>query len=160
MGKEHFKTTLLLFVVLTGFIFAVSLSVYYVQSVIHSGDACSCSIPIPLLIVVLSSLGLFTGSVTYYLMMDRIIEKYKKKRGLKKAVQPILGLLKKKERLVVQKLVESKSLTQAQLSKKLDLNRVQVSRVLQKLEDKNFIKKTKKGKTNKIELSDEIKELF
>jgi len=146
--------------VLTGFIFAVSFSVYYVQNLIYSGDFCNCSVSISLLMVLLASLGLFTGSITYYLMIDSIVKRYRKETGIKKAIEPFLELLEKNERNIIIVLLKEKKVSQTSLAKSLSLNRVQVTRALQKLEDKNIIIKNKKGKTNSVELVSSIKSLF
>ena len=63
---------------ITGFIFAVSFGTLYVQTNIVEGTVCSCTLPIPLLIPTFSSLGVFVGSLVYYLMFARIKETEKK----------------------------------------------------------------------------------
>jgi len=160
MAKGDLKSANKVLIVMTGFIFVVSFSVYYVQNLIYSGDFCNCSVSISLLMVLLASLGLFTGSITYYLMIDSIVKRYRKETGIKKAIEPFLELLEKNERNIIIVLLKEKKVSQTSLAKSLSLNRVQVTRALQKLEHKNIIIKNKKGKTNSVELVSSIKSLF
>jgi len=160
MAKGDLKSANKVLILMTGFIFAVSFSVYYVQNLIYSGDFCNCSVSISLLMVLLASLGLFTGSITYYLMIDSIVKRYRKKTGIKKAIEPFLELLEKNERGIIIVLLEKKRVSQTSLAKSLSLNRVQVTRALQKLEDKSIIVRNKRGKTNSVELVSSIKSLF
>lgn len=141
---------------ITGFIFFISIAVFYSYSLLQTGDYCTCTETIPLLIIVVASLGLFVGSFAYYYLVDRFIGKYKKKTGFKKALAPFLGLLDAKERMVIEKLLESNSIGQSEIAMVSGLDRVQVTRVLQRLEEKNFIRRTKKGKSNLVELNEEI----
>ena len=83
----------------------------------------------------------------------------KKKQGLKKQSNHFWVSWKKGERDNIH-FVEGKKVSQASLAKPLSLDRVQVTRALQKLEDKNIIIKSKNGKTNSIELVSGIKILF
>ncbi len=160
MQEIRFRDLVLAVGLITGFVFFISIAVFYTYSLLQSEDYCTCTETIPIVIIIVASLGLFVGSFAYYYLMDRIVGKYRKNSALKKALVPFLGLLEKKEREIVQKLIESKKLNQAELGRIAGLDRVQVTRVLQKLEEKNFVKRTRKGKTNLIELSKDVSQLF
>lgn len=160
MREIGFKDLIFAVGLITGFVFLISIAVFYTYSLLQSEDYCTCTETIPIIIIIVASLGLFVGSFAYYYLMDRIIGKYRKNSALNKALVPFLDLFEKKERDVIQKLIESKSLKQAELGRIVGLDRVQVTRILQKLEEKNFVKRTKKGKTNIVELSKEVSQLF
>ncbi len=142
---------------ITGFVFMISLAVLYTYALLQKGDYCSCSETIPLVIIIVASLGLFVGSFSYYFLMERIISRYIKKKRIAGALIPFLSLLDKKEQLVVKKLLVIQKINQAQLGNETGLDRVQVTRALHKLESKGIVKRVKKGKINTVELSDEIK---
>ncbi|GEM_PF-1643651 len=160
MREIRVKDIVLAVGLVTGFVFVISLAVFYSYLLLQSGDYCSCTETIPVVIIMVASLGLFVGSFSYYFLMEKIVLKYRQKKNLEKSLAPFLALLGKKERLVVQKLIESKRVSQAGLGASTGLARVQVTRVLQKLEEKNFVKRTRNGKTNTVELSSEIRQLF
>jgi hypothetical protein len=66
------KKSLIVIILLSGFIFAVSFSTLYAQTHIIEGTACSCTLPIPVLIPTFASLGLLIGSILYYFMSPKI----------------------------------------------------------------------------------------
>lgn len=160
MREIRMKDIVLAVGLVTGFVFVISLAVFYTYLLLQSGDYCSCTETIPVVIIIVASLGLFVGSFSYYFLVEKLVRRYTQKKNLKKSLVPFLALLGKKERLVVRKLIESKRVSQTELRLSTGLGRVQVTRILQKLESKNFVKRTRKGKTNTVELSSEIRQLF
>ncbi len=159
MKEVSLKDVTLVIGLITGFVFMISFVVFYTYSLLHTGDFCSCTEQIPILIIMVASSGLFVGSFAYYLLIDRIVRSWKAKKELEKSLAPFLKLLNGDEEKVVRLLLRKKKLSQASISKLAELSRVKTTRVLQKLEDKGIVKREKKGKTNTVELAEHIKKL-
>jgi len=150
------KKIILSIILITGFVFIVSFSTLYVQTNIVEGTACTCTLPIPVLIPTLSSLGIFVGSIVYYLMFSKMIETEKKST---KDFDIILEILQSDERDIIKKLIENKgNITQSKLSS--FFGKVKTFRVLENLRKRGIIVKENYGKTNKIEFSEKFKEIF
>ena len=88
-------------ILITGFIFTVSFATLYAQTNITEGTACSCTLPIPVLIPTFSSLGVLIGSVVYYFMFPKINETDKK---LVEGTKIILDMLQPDERNIIKKI--------------------------------------------------------
>jgi uncharacterized membrane protein len=159
MKEKPLKDFLLVIGILTGFIFTISLAIFYSYTTLSQHNACMCYIPLSLIIIIVGSLGLFVGSLTYYFLLDRIVKRYKNQKTIKESLRPFMKLLEEDEAKVVELLLEKKKLSQASISKLAELSRVKTTRVLQKLEDKGIVKREKKGKTNIVELAEHIKKL-
>jgi len=141
---------------ITGFIFAVSFGTLYVQTHISDGTVCSCTLPIPLLIPTFSSLGVFVGSLVYYLMFARIKET--EKRSTQDA-RNLLDMLQNDEKKMIEKIVENNGeITQSKLSSVF--GKVKTFRLLETLRKRNVIVKEKYGKTNMIKLNNNFKEIL
>ena len=140
------------------FIFIVAFSSLYVSDAIKNNNACGCVIPIPFMILILSSLGIFVGSLLYYF----IASKYsKEKKSMDKNAESTLNFLNSDERAVVKLLISNKSgLKQSEFEKLTGLHKVKIHRILQKLKSKDIIEKTNFGKTNKIRLNEKLIKLF
>ena len=67
--------------ILSMFVFIISVISLYVQVTIESGDACGCLIPLPFFIPFVGSTGLFIGTLIFYLFSPRI-----DKRAIKKTL--------------------------------------------------------------------------
>ncbi len=135
------------------FVLIVSVTSLYIQTQISSGDACGCAIPIPLFIPFIASIGLFIGTLIYYLFSPKLERPKIDKKT-------ILKFLSGDEKKVFEQLLEKKSITQASLTNKTNLSKVKVFRVLKKLENKGLVSKSSHGKTNLIELDKKISKLF
>lgn len=156
--NENIKNLFLILTVILGFIFIVSFSTLYVSDAIKNNNACGCVIPIPYMILILSSLGLFVGSITSYFLLSRQL---KNQKAYSKGVDFLLNFLEKDEKLIIQSLLSNKGLmSQASLVNKTGLDRVKVHRILEKLKTKGFLVKKPLGKTNSIELCSELNEIF
>jgi len=139
--------------VITGFVFAVSFGTLYVQTNIAEGTVCSCTLPIPLLIPTFSSLGVFVGSLVYYLMFAKIKESEKKSTEYAKN---LLNMLRGDEREIITKIIENKGeITQSKLS--AIFGKVKTFRVLENLRKRGIVVKEKYGKTNVIKLNENFK---
>ncbi|MCD6247387.1 MAG: MarR family transcriptional regulator [Candidatus Diapherotrites archaeon] len=160
MVEVRLKDIALAMGLITGFVFIISLAVFYTYNLLHSGDFCSCTEQIPILIIIVASSGLFVGSFAYYFLIDKIIRNYKAKKDLKRSLTPFLRLLNKDEEKVVMLLLEKRKLNQADISKRAGLSRVKTTRILQKLEDKELIKREKRGKINLVMLSEQVMKII
>lgn len=149
---ENIKKLIILVIILTGFIFGVSFSTLYAQTHIIEGTACSCTLPIPLLIPMFSSLGIFVGSIVYYLMFPRFEEVKEKSLEVEKI---LLDLLNPDERKIIEKIIQNKGkITQSKLSS--ELGKVRVFRIIESLKKRGIIEKEPYGKTNVIKLSEKF----
>jgi uncharacterized membrane protein len=143
-------------ILMAGFVFAVSLSTLYAQTHIIEGTACSCTLPIPLLIPTFSSLGLFIGSIVYYLTFSKVEEA--RERCATNA-RVLLDMLEPNEKNIILKIVDNKGkITQSKLSRQF--GKVKTFRVLENLRKRGIIKKESYGKTNLIELDEKYSKLL
>lgn len=150
------KKIIISIMLVAGFIFAVSFSTLYAQTHISEGTACSCTLPIPLLIPTFSSLGVFVGSIVYYLTFARIKESEKKSN---EDANVLLRMLQNDERGIIEKLVENNGeMTQSKLSSVF--GKVKTFRVLENLRKRGIIVKESYGKTNKIRLSEKFRKVL
>jgi len=151
---EFVKKLIISVIMISGFIFGVSFSTLYAQVHIAEGTACSCTLPIPLLIPTFSSLGVFIGSIVYYMLSPAISKEVRKVD-----TKTILDLLEPGEREVVRRLVESKGeVSQSKLSN--EFGKVKVFRLLESLKNRGIVEKVPYGKTNKIRLNEKFAKLF
>jgi uncharacterized membrane protein len=143
------KKLLAVIIVIAGFIFGVSFSTLYAQVHISEGTACSCTLPIPLLIPTFSSLGVFVGSLVYYMLSPKIEKKEAKD------VRLLLDMLEPDEKAIIKRIIESKGeISQSKLSS--EFGKVKTFRVLEGLRLRGVIEKVPYGKTNKIRLSEKF----
>jgi len=141
---------------ITGFIFAVSFSTLYAQTNIIGGTAYTCTLPIPLLIPTLSSLGILVGSFVYYMMVPKLSESGKR---IAENSRVLLDMLRVDEKKIMEKLVESKGeISQSKLSSLY--GKVKTFRILQSLTRRGIITKESYGKTNKIKLNDKFRKIL
>ncbi|MEM5773034.1 MAG: hypothetical protein QW040_02290 [Candidatus Aenigmatarchaeota archaeon] len=143
-------------ILLSGFIFAVSFSTLYAQTHIIEGTACSCTLPIPVLIPTFASLGLLIGSTLYYFMSPKIEENKEKQI---QALFSLVEILSPEEREIVKKLIENKGeILQSKLSQ--SFGKVKTFRVLENLKRRGVIEKEPYGKTNMIKLNEKLRSIL
>ena len=143
-------------ILITGFIFAVSFSTLYAQTNIIEGTACSCTLPIPVLIPTFSSLGVLIGSVVYYFMFPKLSETDKK---LVESTRVMLDMLQSDERIIIKKIIDNKGeITQSKLSS--ELGKVKTFRIIENLRKRGIVQKEGYGKTNKILLNEKFKDVI
>ena len=153
---ENRRKILIIVMILAVFIFIVSFSTLYAQTHIAEGTACSCTLPIPLLIPVLSSIGVLIGSVVYYFMFPKVEESKEKQV---QAVFSLVEMLKPDEKEVIRKLLENKGeISQSKLSQ--SFGKVKTFRILENLKKREIIEKEPYGKTNIIKLSQKFKHIL
>ena len=156
IGETMKRTIMIVIMLITGFIFAVSFSTLYVQTHIVEGTACACTLPIPVLIPTFSSLGIMIGSFVYYAMFPKLMVSEKK---LAEDAQVILDMLQLDERNVIKKIIENKGeITQSRLSSLF--GKVKTFRVLESLKMRGIITKESYGKTNKIKLDEKFNKIL
>ena len=143
-------------ILITGFIFTVSFATLYAQTNIIEGTACSCTLPIPVLIPTFSSLGILIGSVVYYFMFPKITETEKKNI---ESIRIILDMLQPDERNILNKIIDNKGeITQSKLSS--ELGKVKTFRIIENLKRRGIVKKQGYGKTNKIVLNEKFRNIL
>lgn len=156
--NKSLKDIFLILSILLGFIFILSFSIIYVSDAIKNNNACGCVIPIPYMILLLSSMGLFVGCFSSYFLIAKQI---KENKEINKNIEITLGFLDKNERSIVKELIKNKGrLNQSEFEKVTGLNRVKVHRILQKLLSKGLVEKTSIGKSNVVQLREELKSIF
>lgn len=156
--NENIKTIMLAMTIILGFVFIVSFSTIYVSDAIKNNNACGCVIPIPYMMLILSSLGLFIGCLSFYLLISKHL---KEKKQITKSIEFTLNFLDNDEKAILKELIrQKKALTQSQLEKATGLHKVKVHRIIGKLRFKKLITKKSMGISNQIELYNELKELF
>ena len=140
--------------VLTAFIFILSVSSLYVQIQIDSGNVCACTIPIYLFVPILGSLGLLIGVVAYYLLSPRF-----EKPAVDKA--QLLSFLDRDEASVMKVLLEKKGeVSQAEIVRRTELPKVKVFRVLHGLKLRGIVTKEQNKKVNIVRLSEGMTKLL
>ncbi len=132
--------------ILAIFTFVVAVSSLYVQVQLESGNLCGCVIPLSLFLPFLASLGLFIGTLIYYLFSPRL-------ESRRVDLDVFLNLLERDEAKVIRALLScGGEATQAKLSKLTGYDRVKIFRIVSKLKRRGAIEKLPKGKTNLIRL--------
>ncbi len=143
-------------IILAGFIFAVSFSTLYAQVHIYEGTACTCTLPIPLLIPTFSSLGIFVGCIVYYLIFPKIEESKEKAR---RDLEIFLELLPMNEREILKEIIQNGGkILQSRISTKF--GKVKTFRILESLRKRGIIEKESYGKTNVIKISEKFEQIL
>ena len=95
--------------------------------------------------------GLIFGSLTHLFLHKKID---KDKEESKKIISLLLDMLNTEDKKIIKHLIKNKGVsTQYELSKIENMTKLKVHRSLEKLEQKNIVKKEKLGKINKIYLN-------
>jgi uncharacterized membrane protein len=151
---EYHKKIVFGMLVLTVFVLLVALSSLYVQTQIESDNVCGCLIPLPLFIPLLASIGLFIGTLAYYLFSPQF--------GRESIdPEPILKMLNRDEAEILRAIIKAKGeISQARIGKVTGLSKVKVFRTLDSLKRKGVVEKRAFGKTNMVVLRDDIAEIF
>lgn len=142
--------------ILSVFVFIISVTSLYVQVTIETGDVCGCLIPLPFFIPFVGSTGLFIGTLVYYLFLPGVEKKHP---GGEKEL--LMGLLGDNEALVMKTLAENRGeLSQAKLGRITGISKVKLFRTLERMISKNLIEKQPNGKTNQISLAEGFRKLI
>ncbi|MBW2983343.1 MarR family transcriptional regulator [Candidatus Woesearchaeota archaeon] len=152
------KDVMLVFGIITGFIFIVTFSSLYVSDAIEQGNACGCVIPIPWMILILSSLGLFVGSLSYYFIAGRFLKARRQRRIDEREA---LAFLQPDERPVVKAVVKAgRPVTQAEISRSAGLDKVKVSRLVRRLVQRGVLVTEGEGKSKTVFLTPGLAKVF
>jgi len=155
---EKNKSIFLVLGIITGFVFIVAFSALYVSDAIKNNNACGCVIPIPYMILILSSLGIFVGSAAYYFTVSKYIKEGKTRN---ENIESTLNFLEPQERMIIKELIkDKKGLKQSELEKQTGFHKVKIHRIVNKLQAKGLIEKEANGKINKIKLNPHLEEVF
>lgn len=156
MERQELRNMLLAIALIMGFIFVVSLSIYFIKE--RYGLSCRCQASLPIFIAILASLGVFVGILTYYFLSNSF---KKEKEDLFGNIERTLDFLGKEEKEIVSVLIKNKGeIAQNVLKRKVRIDPVKIHRRLQNLESRGILNKRKSGMTNKIILKDEFRRLF
>ncbi|MCK4589827.1 MAG: hypothetical protein KAT77_05255 [Nanoarchaeota archaeon] len=152
------KNIFLTISIITGFIFIVTFSSLYVSDAIKNNNACGCVIPIPFMILILSSLGVFVGSISYYFIASKYI---KEKKSIDENIEFTLNFLLPDERAIVKELIKNKpGLKQTELEKLTGFHKVKIHRIIERLKAKSVIEKINDGKIRRITLNKGLVKIF
>jgi len=133
-------------------VFSVTFATLYAQTHIIEGTACSCTLPIPLLIPMFSSFGILVGLISFYLLLPTIEKSREEAKNWIELLDPV-------EREVIRMIVENEGkTTQAKISK--EIGKVKAFRVLERLRKRGIIEKIKERKTNIIKISNKFEFLL
>jgi uncharacterized membrane protein len=154
--NKTLKPIILIFGVITFFVFAVSFTVFYTSQ--NFSSTCGCKVPIWLIIVFVSSLGLFVGLISYYFIAKSFIKERKEKE---KNLLKILDFFNNEEKEILFLIIKNKGkINQNYISKSLEFSKVKVSRIISNLEKKGILQKEKNGMTNNIILNEDLRNIF
>jgi len=147
------KRKLIIFGILVStFVFSVTFATLYAQTHIIEGTACSCTLPIPLLIPMFSSFGILVGLISFYLLLPSIEKSKEEAKNWIELLDPL-------ERDVIKMIIDNEGkITQAKISK--EIGKVKAFRVLERLKERGIIEKIKERKTNIIKFSDKFEFLL
>ena len=152
------KKTIWVSLILMIFVLIVSLSSLYVQSHVVRGDVCGCVIPIYLFIPLLSAIGLFIGTLIYYLLSPTFETR---SDFIENNIDVILGVFPTDESKIIRKIIERQgAVYQSELVVLTKMPKVKVFRVLERLSMKNIIDKKPYGKTNLVTFTENARKLF
>jgi len=108
---------------------------------------CILRIPIHYFIPIFSAVGLITGGIMFYLISEKTELNVKKCEGsYSKKVDGLLRKILGEKQYSVYNLCKEADMTQAKISKLLNLSRVEVFRILKKLEEKELVERRKNKK--------------
>lgn len=158
LRKNKFIQLWLIVGICTGFASILFFTITYLNQKVLCDIDCRIKNEITLILVLLSLFGMFIGSLTYYF----ISEKYEKKlTKMHKDASLTLRFLEGDEKSILKSILERNGqTTQVRISRDTGISRVNVSRVLNRLVQKNIIKKIPNGMTNTIKIENELKKLL
>lgn len=128
----------------------ISIYIHQELSAVGICDAqqlCILTIPLHYFIPIFSAVGLITGGVMFYLISEKAESNVKKcENTYDKKMDELLKKVLGEKTYRVYNLCKKKDMTQAKISKSLGISRVEVFRILKKLEEKELIERKKDGK--------------
>jgi len=152
--------------IVAAFVFAVSFFTLYAQTHISEGTACRCTLPIPILIPTLSSIGVMVGSLVFYFMSGRAHEKAREIRvenvsAIKDSAFSMLKMLPSDEKKLLELMAGSGGkILQSRLPNDLGIDKVKSFRLVQRLIIRGILEKNPYGKTNIIMLKENFRKIL
>lgn len=154
--RRKLNTIALIIILITFFVFITSFTVFYTEE--NFSSACGCKLPIWVIIISISSFGLFIGSLIYYLLNRDIHYERKNTKNIQEA---LFSLLEDEEKDIMKLIIKnSGKIYQSKIAKELNLDKVKVSRIISSLEKKNVLEREKIGMTNMISLKEDFKNIL
>ncbi|MBS1266062.1 MAG: hypothetical protein MAG795_00027 [Candidatus Woesearchaeota archaeon] len=156
--NNKFLQMWLIIVIIVGFTFIIFFTNNYLKKNILCDLHCNSQKSVTIAITLSALAGVFVGSLTYYLMSEKHEKQVDK---IQEDVLSTIKFLEPNQQPIIRVLIKNNGkMTQSKLAKQTKLSRVQVSRELKQLEEKNIITKTPAGMTNDIELNNNLKKIF
>ena len=148
----------LIIAIITGFGIVLFFVINYVNEVMLCDINCAVRNDVAIALVLSGLVGVFVGSITFYFISD----KYERKIvQLHSDASASLRFLDVDERKIIKELIDADgNRTQSELVLNTEINRVKLSRLLQRLVEKGLITKSQQGMTNNISLDKEILSVF
>ncbi len=160
-NKKNFLNLWLIIGLISGFSTIVFFVTAYLNNEILCTLDCKYKNQVLLAIILVALTGLFVGTLTYYFINEKLSEEKEYISKQKHNLNSTLLFLEPDERKIIQFLLNNKGVvSQSKLSKNLNMNRVKVSRLINSLQKRDIVFKTKAGMTNTIQLKKELKDLF
>ncbi|MEM0230805.1 MAG: hypothetical protein QXW00_03175 [Candidatus Woesearchaeota archaeon] len=155
-SNNELTNFLIAIALLMAFIFGVSFFIYYAKE--HYSPACGCNVPLPLMILILSSLGVFIGAVCYYLFLKSFLVK---EEVIHSNVEKTLDFLEPEERKIIKALIDgSGRCAQNTLKKITGIDAVRLHRRIVSLESRGIIKRERNGMTKIVILEEPFSKIF
>ena len=156
--SDYMKNIALSISIITGFILVVISFSLYIREIYGVDDLCSCSVTMPVIMVLMSVLGIFVGTFVYYLLRKNFSSKVNK---ISNNVEKTLNFLDNDEKKIIKLLIKNGGfINQNKIKRITKLSAVKISRRLNDLEKKDIISKEKNGMTNKVILNNDYKRIF
>ena len=135
------------------YVVIVAIVSIYIHQALYSVGLCTAeklcilSVPLHYFIPIFSAIGLITGGLMFYLISEKAELNIKKcEVEHDKKTEDVLRKLLGEKMYIVYSLCKKKGMTQAKISKLSNLSRVEVFRILKKLEEKGLIGRKKDKK--------------
>ena len=98
--------------------------------------------------------GFAVGIITYYILVGKIKQK---DETIKDTGKLLLNLLNPEEKEIIEHLIKNNGISnQYELNHLKGMTRLKVHRILEKLEEKQIISRTRIGKINKINMTENV----
>ena len=154
MEKSRTKYLMISMMIIAIFVLVVSIASLYTEKMITCGRAQACLIPISFLIPIVGSIGLFIGTLVYYLMSGKIERKTINLEDCSKIVEKLLS---DEERKVLKILASYDKISQARIAKMIGLSRLKVFRIVERLKEKGILEKENEGKARIVRLNPAVR---
>lgn len=133
-------------------VFIISFTAFYSQE--NFSSTCGCKLSPWVVVVSISSFGIFVGSILYYAINSNLL---REKNLLEEGVKKIGLLFEEDDRKIIGEIIQNGGkIYQSRLCSNLSIDKVRCSRAVSKLEERKIISRKKEGMTNLLELDEEL----